>query len=57
MLRNKKKMTQTFNTVLLQFVCTGENEFGKVKDSVTVDENDEPVCCDNTTTGNLGTGT
>lgn len=40
----------------VEFVCTGENEFGKVVDSVVVDEKDEPVCCDNTTTGNLGTG-
>jgi len=40
----------------VEFKCIGENDYGSVSDSVTVDEKDEPVCCDNTTTGNLGTG-
>jgi len=40
----------------VEFQCIGENSYGKVQDSVMVDESDEPVCCDNTTTGSLGTG-
>jgi len=39
-----------------EFTCTATNQKGSQKDSVTIDENRPPACCQATGTAGLGTG-